>query len=182
MPKKGFKHSEASRIKISNSHKGQIPWNKGKSSWSKGKHFSQEHKNNISKALKNKKKTREHIRKMIKSKTGQGMGKNNPAWKGGRIKTYQGYIIIHRPKHPSAKDNHVAEHRLVVERIIGRYLLPTEEVHHLGERCDNRLAMLIAFSTKSAHQRFERNKNVKPEEIVFDGRKLKVHLKPPQSG
>lgn len=102
----------------------------------------------------------------------QYSGENHPRWKGGRIEKKKGYINIYQPQHPSCYDNrYVAEHRLIIEKHIGRYLLPTEEVHHLGHKDDNRLEMLMAFVSNSAHKRFEHNPdNVKPEEIIFDGR------------
>jgi hypothetical protein len=66
-------------------------------------------------------------------------GKENHNWKGGRIKTSQGYILIHSPEHPSKNPNgYVREHRLVMEGMIGRYLELNEEVHHKnGIRDDN---------------------------------------------
>jgi HNH endonuclease len=44
------------------------------------------------------------------------------------------------PEHPRAgKGSYVFEHALVMEEILGRYLLPGENVHHLnGVRDDNR--------------------------------------------
>ena len=102
-------------------------------------------------------------------------GKNHPKWKGGRVNSRQGYIIIHKPDHPFCNgQNYVMEHRLVVEAQIGRYLLPTETTHHLNEiKDDNRPKNLMAFTSKSAHRRFHGNPdNVKPEEIIFDGRHL----------
>ena len=103
-------------------------------------------------------------------------GENHPCWKDGRHHRVDGYILIHKPEHPFANHyGYVREHRLVVEAQIGRYLKPTEECHHINEtRDDNRPQNLMAFVNHSAHIRFHKNPdNVKPEEIIFDGRKLK---------
>lgn len=83
-------------------------------------------------------------------------GKNHWHWKGGRIKNTAGYILIHKPKHPfCTKQGYVREHRLVTEKFIGRYLLPTEKVHHLnGVRNDNRPKNLYIFQSKFFHKIF----------------------------
>ena len=98
-------------------------------------------------------------------------GKNHPRWKGGKTVNTQGYILILKPNHPfCGNSGYVREHRLVVEKQIGRYLLPKEKCHHLGKRKDNRLCMLMVFVNHSAHVRFERGGKVKKSEIIFDGR------------
>ena len=38
------------------------------------------------------------------------------------------------PDHPHARKGFVAQHRWVMEKVIGRYLLPTELIHHID--CD----------------------------------------------
>lgn len=63
----------------------------------------------------------------------------NPRWNGG-ITVKDGYVYRKVKWHPSA-DSHgyYAEHRLVVEGLIGRKLLPREHVHHLNHvKDDNR--------------------------------------------
>lgn len=102
-------------------------------------------------------------------------GGKSPSWKGGERVATDGYKLIHTPNHPFKDfNNYVREHRIVVEKQIGRYLLKKESVHHIDEiKINNIPENLIAFTSESAHQRFHFNpNNVKQEEIIFDGRKL----------
>jgi len=72
------------------------------------------------------------------------IGGNNPKWKGGRTINDHGYILIRCLEHPYADyRGYVKEHRLVVEKHIGRYLTREEIVHHINEITDdNRLENL----------------------------------------
>jgi hypothetical protein len=65
-------------------------------------------------------------------------------WKHGLAKTSEGYIAEYSPDHPRADMNgRVLQHRLVMEKSIGRYLFPNENVHHKnGIRSDNRIENL----------------------------------------
>ena len=77
-------------------------------------------------------------------------GEKSPNWKGGR-KTERGYILVYLPKHPRAVKGYVREHRLVMEKKLGRYLKPNEIVHHMNHiKDDNREENLMILS-KSKH-------------------------------
>ncbi len=92
-------------------------------------------------------------------------GINSPTWKGGRTVGNNGigYVFIKNLKHPFANPNgYVREHRLVMEKHLGRYLKPEEVIHHLnGIKTDNRLKNLKLFSNSSEHKRFHRLKIIK---------------------
>ena len=72
-------------------------------------------------------------------------GPTNTNWKGGVKRTKAGYIYRRAPQdHPyrSAR-GYVADHRLVMEAHLGRYLEPFEKVHHRNAiKDDNRIENL----------------------------------------
>lgn len=76
-------------------------------------------------------------------------GSANPAWKGGVHIDHNGYIFRRVPNHPHANyHGYVQEHRLVVEEHLGRYLLPSEVVHHKdGNHANNNIENLEVFSS-----------------------------------
>lgn len=67
---------------------------------------------------------------------------------GGKVKN-MGYIYVYYPDHKNCNGSgYVAEHRLVVEKHIGRYLTNDEIVHHINEnKSDNRIENLQVMTT-----------------------------------
>jgi hypothetical protein len=78
---------------------------------------------------------------------------NNNNWKGGKHHTKRGYIKIYIPEHPNNIYGYCYEHRLVMEKHIGRYLTEHEDVHHINEiKSDNRIENLELL-TSSEHSK-----------------------------
>lgn len=69
-------------------------------------------------------------------------GKGRPFYPKARLVVQKGnYLREYAPKHPKAdKDGRVAQHRLIMERHLGRQLEDWEKVHHRnGVKTDNRI-------------------------------------------
>jgi len=90
---------------------------------------------------KGEKKSKKTKIKMAKSK----IGKKNPSYKNGKFKTKSGHILVLKPKHPLCNTNgYIYEHRLVMEKKIGRYLKVYEQVHHIdGNSSNNNISNLF---------------------------------------
>jgi hypothetical protein len=85
-------------------------------------------------------------------------GSANGHWRGGRVKMTIGYVLLKVPGHPHADDRgYHLEHRLVVERVLGKLLRPTAPVHHVNQvRSDNRNLNLVACQDAAYHQLLHR--------------------------
>ena len=91
-------------------------------------------------------------------------GKLHPNWKGGKMLHGEGYILILKHNHPFCTfQGYILEHRLVMEKHIGRYLTRKEIVHHKGikypirsieNKQDNRIENLQLFAGVVDHLKF----------------------------
>lgn len=90
-------------------------------------------------------------------RTGPRSGDGHTNWSGGRI-VRKGYHYRYAPNHPNAVfgGRYVAEHRLVMEEKLGRYLLRGEVVHHVdGNPGNNDPANLMIFGSNKQHLKHE---------------------------
>ncbi len=80
----------------------------------------------------------------------------------GRVKS-NGYYAVYIPEHPYAFGRgYVYEHRLVVEKQIGRHLMPSEIVHHKdGNKRNNHPDNLELFSSIAEHKSEHRTNHSK---------------------
>jgi len=88
-------------------------------------------------------------------------GHNNANWKGGKSlgRTNQKYTISLNHKHPKGHNGYVLEHRLIAEKVLGKYLPQSAVVHHInGDTFDNRNQNLVICENDSYHQLLHRRK------------------------
>ena len=90
---------------------------------------------------------------------GSSFGKMNGSWKGGKAIDHDGYILVSvSGDHPycrirnDRKTGRILEHRLMMEKKIGRYLLSSEVVDHIdGLTLHNEPDNLRLFSSNKEH-------------------------------
>ena len=89
-------------------------------------------------------------------RTGPKSAERHPDWNGG-VTYRKGYRYLYTPEHPNAiNGRYVAEHRLVMENKLGRYLDRSEVVHHIdGNATNNSESNLMLFGSNAEHLKHE---------------------------
>ena len=91
------------------------------------------------------------ISKMKMSKSAMNIHKQerNGHWKGGRQIQPNGYVTINE------NGNRIYEHRLAMEKDLGRSLNCEECVHHIdGDKTNNNVENLYLFNSNSEHSKY----------------------------
>lgn len=112
----------------------------------------------ISKAMKGRKLTDKHKKKISIATKGKNnpiygkFGKLSPNWKGGFTFNKEGRKYIYMPNHPNAcNGRYVLESRLIVEKVLGRYLKPHEVVHHINRDFSKNENSNLLLCSRSYH-------------------------------
>lgn len=86
-------------------------------------------------------------------RVGKYRGEKSVNWHGGTHISKDGYKYIYSPYHPySTKSGYVLEHRLVMEKHIGRFLNKKEVVHHIDtNRLNNSIDNLELIDGSGKH-------------------------------
>jgi len=109
-------------------------------------------------------------------------GENSRMWRGGRIKSSEGYILINEPEHHRRnKGGYVFEHILVWEQVHNKLLPEGWVIHHInGVKNDNRPCNLVAFPDKT-HKRILDIKSQRIRELEAEVDLLKRTMEKSQS-
>lgn len=85
----------------------------------------------------------------------------NPSWRGGIYTHTEGYKMLMKPDHPFADARcYVMEHRLIMEKHLGRYLSRNELVHHIDENIQNNDISNLQIMTPAEHTRHHFSKDM----------------------
>ena len=92
----------------------------------------------------------------IRNNSESKRGEKNHNWKGGETIDKDGHVLVKSSSHPRAnKNGYVLRSRLVMEKILGRYLDPGEIVHHKNKSvADDHPENLKYFPSQSEHISF----------------------------
>lgn len=101
---------------------------------------------------------------------------NHPRWNGGRGLTVNGYVWVN-----TGVGKTKVEHRLIMEKHLGRPLFNHERVHHInGIRTDNRIENLILLPGQSEHMKIhskDHHEHMKKNNLYARGGKCNKKLK-----
>lgn len=116
-----------------------------------GRNCSNEVKKKISESLKGANNPSKRI-EVRKKNSEAHIGSKNHNWKGGRIINQKGYVLIY-----SKKGSYIREHRLVMEKHLGRKLTKEEVVHHIdNNKSNNIIENLHLFPNDIEHRNYEK--------------------------
>jgi len=98
-------------------------------------------------------------------------------WRGGRRVAGKGYICVLKPDHPNASTlGYVMEHRLVMEKKLGRYLGKGEVVHHINGKKDDNNPTNLEVMTRGKHIINHFADGLKARELERENKDLKRKL------
>lgn len=83
---------------------------------------------------------------------GAPVGTLNKNWRGGRLINSHGYTEIYTPDNLYGLRRYVLEHRLVMEKSLGRPLTKNEVVHHIDGNIQNNSIENLQLMSKGEHR------------------------------